>query len=260
MTPAEVRRYYGAALSFARLARGLIRRRVARAIHPRLKPDRSFVTDVDLAVERALRAAIRRRFPTHGIVGEEFPPHRPDAALRWILDPIDGTTSLRHGIPFYGSIIALHHHDRPIAAVIDVPGIGRRYSAGLGLGSWCNGRRLQIRDVTRRDLPLEVISIGDRPRFVKLGLGRAFDRLQRADVQLRSYVDCIAHVFAAEGLIAAVVDYGVKLWDIAATQLLVEEAGGRYVCPYRSRGREPRQYGIIAGKPTVVRWLEQLFT
>ena len=86
-------------------------------------------------MERALRTAIRRRFPTHGIVGEEFPAHRPDAALRWILDPIDGTTSLRHGIPFYGSIIALHHHDEPIAAVIDVPGLGRRYSAGLGLGA-----------------------------------------------------------------------------------------------------------------------------
>ena len=76
---------------------------------------------------------------------------------------------------------------------------------------------------------------------------------------MRGYIDCIAHAFAAEGLIGAAVDYGVKLWDIGATQVLVEEAGGRYVCTYRSRGGEPRLYGIICGKPSVVRWLARRY-
>jgi fructose-1,6-bisphosphatase/inositol monophosphatase family enzyme len=256
---AERRRFYRAALRLARLARRVGRRRIARGFRTRLKSDASFVTDVDVAVERALRTAIGRVFPGHGIIGEEFPATSPDADFQWILDPIDGTTSLKNGIPFYGTIIALHHRGRPLVGVIDLPGLDRCYSAGLGIGAWCDGRRLRLRDASRRDLSREVVSAGDRPRFVQCRAGAAFDRLLREHAQVRGYIDCIAHAFAAEGLIGAVVDYGLKLWDLAATQLLIEEAGGRYVCAYRSTGPEPALYGIICGKPTVVRWLERLF-
>lgn len=261
MTPslAQRRRFYAAALRFARLARRESRRRIAAGFRTRLKRDASYVTDVDLAVERALRAAIARAFPTHGVVGEELPPTHPDAEYQWILDPIDGTTSLKNGIPFYGTIIALHQGGRPLVGVIDLPALDRCYSAGVGLGAWRDGRRLRLRDATRTALPREVISVGDRARFVQCRAGRGFDHLMREHAQVRGYIDCIAHAFAAEGLIGAAVDYGVKLWDIGATQVLVEEAGGRYVCPYRSRGGNPRLYGIICGKPSVVRWLERRY-
>jgi fructose-1,6-bisphosphatase/inositol monophosphatase family enzyme len=256
---AERRRFYRAALRLAQLARRVGRRRIARGFRTRLKTDASIVTDVDVAVERALRTAIGRAFPGHGIIGEELPATTPDADFQWILDPIDGTTSLKNGIPFYGTIIALHHRGRPLVGVIDLPGLDRCYSAGLGIGAWCDGRRLRLRDTSRRDLPREVVSAGDRPRFVQCRAGAAFDRLLREHAQVRGYIDCIAHAFAAEGLIGAVVDYGLKLWDLAATQVLIEEAGGRYVCAYRSTGPASGLYGIICGKPTVVRWLERLF-
>ena len=256
---AERRRYYRAALRFAARARRRIRSTLARGFRVRLKADASFVTDVDLAVERDLRRAITRAFPEHGIVGEEFPAIRPASDFQWFLDPVDGTTSLRHGIPFYGTIIGLHHRGRPIAGVIDLPALDRLYSAGLGLGSWCNGRRLRLRDVSRRDVAREVISAGDRARFAQCGAVRAFDRLLREHPYVRGYIDCIAHAFAAEGAIGGVVDYGLKIWDIAATELLIAEAGRRYVRAYESRGRVPRLYGIICGKPTVVRWLVKRF-
>ena len=246
-------------MRFSRLARGIVKRRVARGFTARLKSDASFVTDVDLAVERALRRAIARAFPDHGILGEEYPATRPGSPFQWILDPIDGTTSLTHGIPFYGTIIALHHAGRPLIGVIDLPGLGSRYSAGVGLGAWCDGRRLRVRDVPARAIVKEVVSAGDRERFVQCRAGAAFDRLMREHPTVRGYVDCIAHVFAAEGRIGAVVDYGVKLWDIAATQVLIEEAGGRYVLAYQSRTKEPALYGIICGKPAVVRRMERLF-
>lgn len=236
-----------------------MQRRVARGFRARLKADASFVTDVDLAVERALRAAITRAFPDHGILGEELPATRPDAPFQWILDPIDGTTSLTHGVPFYGTIIALHHAGTPLIGVIDLPALGTRYSAGVGLGSWCDGRRLRLRDAPRRTIDKEIISAGDRDRFVQCRAGAAFDRLMREHPTVRGYVDCIAHVFAADGRIGGVVDYGVKLWDIAATQVLIEEAGGRYVLAYRSRTKRPTVYGIICGKPSVVRRLERIF-
>ena len=256
---AERRRFYRAALRLAQLARRVSRGRIARGFRTRLKADASFVTDVDVAVERALRTALRGAFPRHGIIGEELPATSTDADFQWILDPIDGTTSLKNGIPFYGTIIALHFRDRPLVGVIDLPGLDRCYSAGLGLGAWRDGHRLRLRDVSRRDRAREVVSAGDRPRFVQCRAGAAFDRLLREHANVRGYIDCIAHAFAAEGLIGAVVDYGLKLWDLAATQLLIEEAGGRYISAYRSRGPEPITYGIICGKPTVVRWLERLF-
>jgi histidinol-phosphatase len=258
-TRQECRRFHQAALDLAARARRIVRRAVPGRLGVRRKPDRSLVTDVDLGVERALRAEITNRFPSHGIIGEELPPRLPTAAYQWILDPVDGTLSFVHGLPLFGTIVALHHHGRPVAGVIDHPMLGTTYSAGRGLGAWRNGTRLRIRDAARTDLGDEIVSAADRSRFVELGAGRAFDRLVRTHRHVRGYYDCVAHSWAAEGSIGAVVDYGVRLWDLAATRLLVEEAGGRYVvCATRGDGAEAR-YGIIAGKPNVVRWLVGIF-
>ncbi|MGH7702375.1 MAG: inositol monophosphatase family protein, partial [Gemmatimonadales bacterium] len=100
---AERRRFYQAALGFAAASRRVIRRRVAGGFRTRLKADASYVTDADLEAEQVLRSAIHRRFPEHGILGEEFEAVNPGAEFQWILDPIDGTLSFTHGIPFYGT-------------------------------------------------------------------------------------------------------------------------------------------------------------
>ena len=225
----------------------------------RRKADLTLVTDIDLAVERRLRALIQRRFPEHGIVGEEFPRHQADAPFQWLLDPIDGTMSLTHGLPFFGTIIGLHHRGRPVVGAIDFPLLGDRYHAARGLGAWRNRRRLRLRDVAAVKLPDEIISAANRSRFADFGSAGAFDRLLRSHRHVRGYYDCLGHAYAAEGVIGAVVDYGVKRWDIAATRLLVEEAGGRFVIARQRGDGAATEYGIIAGKPTVVRWLERRF-
>ena len=89
-TPARRRHLYRAALAFAGVARRVVRYHQARGFRRRIKADDSYVTDAHLAAEQALRRAIRRRFPGHGIVGEEFPPHNPEAVFQWILDPSMG--------------------------------------------------------------------------------------------------------------------------------------------------------------------------
>ncbi len=256
---AERRRLYTAALGFAAGTRRIILRKMGGGFRKRLKADASYVTDADLAAERVLRREIRRRFPEHGIIGEEFPAVNVGSDFQWILDPIDGTLSFTHGIPFFGTIIGLHFRGRPLVGIIDQPALRLRYSAGLGLGAFKNGRRIRIRDVPAAALPREIISTGNRVRFVRCGAGPGFDTLMRTHPQVRGYEDCIGHTLAAEGAIGAAIDYGVRLWDIAATQILVEEAGGRYECVYRSRGREKTEYGIVCGKPRVVDWLLPLF-
>jgi myo-inositol-1(or 4)-monophosphatase len=202
---------------------------------------------------------IARRYPDHGIIGEEYPPLRPAAPYQWLLDPVDGTLSLTHGLPFYGTIIGLHLRGRPIVGVIDFPALAERYHAARGLGAWHNRRRLRLRDVPRRAIGDEIVSAADRVRFAEFGAAGAFDRLLRTHRHVRGYYDCIAHAWAAEGTIGAVVDFGVGPWDIAATELLVAEAGGRYVVARRRGEGATARLAIIAGKPTVVRWLETIF-
>ena len=256
---AERRRLLRAARAFARRSRAVVQRHLRAGFAKRLKADASYVTDADLAAERTLRALIGQRFPRHGIVGEEFPPINAGASYQWILDPIDGTLSFTHRLPFFGTIIGMHHEGVPIVGVIDHPALDLCYSAAVGLGAWCNGRRLHVTDIPASARPREVISASDRPRFVRCRRGQAFDRLMRIHPQVRGYADCIAHTLAAEGKIGAVVDFGLRLWDIGATQVLIEEAGGRFACVHRSHDRDGELYGIIAGKPSVVRWLERLF-
>jgi histidinol-phosphatase len=256
---AQRRRLLQAGVTLARRSRAVIRHHQETGFATRLKSDASYVTDADLAAERALRGWIGARFPDHGIVGEEFPLVNPGASFQWILDPIDGTLSFTHGIPFFGTIIGLHHKGVPLVGVIDQPALGLCYSAARGLGAWCNGRRLQVRDVPASARAREIISASDRPRFVNSRRGQAFDRLMRIHPQVRGYADCIGHTLAAEGKIGATVDFGLRLWDIAATQVLIEEAGGRFACVSRSRDAGGDLYGIIAGKPSLVRWLERIF-
>ena len=256
---ADRRRLLSAARAFSRRSRAVVRRHMRVGFTKRLKPDASYVTDADIAAERTLRGLIRRRFPDHGIQGEELPPVNGGAAYQWIIDPIDGTLSFTHGIPFFGTIIGVHCRGVPIVGVIDHPALDLCFSAAVGLGAWRNRRRLRLRDVPLSSRSREVISASDRPRFVACGRGQAFDRLMRIHPQVRGYADCIGHTLAAEGKIGATVDYGLRLWDIAATQVLIEEAGGRFACVHRSRDAGGDLYGVIAGKPSLVRWLERLF-
>lgn len=240
-------------------SRKIVLARLRRGPQVRRKADRSPVTDIDLAVERTLRREIQRRFPTHGIVGEEFAGRLPAAEFQWFLDPIDGTLSLTQGLPFFGTIIGLHYLGRPLVGVIDFPALGDRYHGARGRGAWRNRSRLRIRDVPRARLADEIISAADRSRFAAFGCAGAFDRLLRMHRHVRGYYDCQGHAYAAEGSIGAVVDFGVKRWDIAATPLLVEEAGGRFVTLGARGEGDQAEFAVIAGKPTVVRWLERLF-
>lgn len=261
LTLAQRRRFHLVVDRLATLARRTVRRYLERRVPKRLKADQSYVTDADLATERVLRRAITRAFPDHGIFGEEFPPVHVESPFQWILDPIDGTLSFTHGIPFFGTLIALQHHGRPIATAIDQPALGLRYTAGLGLGAFRNGRRIRLRDLDRGEsLEREVIASAERYRFARCGAARRFDRLQRAHPLVRTYADCLGHTLAVEGRVGAMVDYGIRLWDIAATELLVREAGGRWVEVYRKpHAPGDATYGVIFGKPRVVRWLLPFF-
>lgn len=237
------------ALDLARRSRREIEARLARGFAVELKADASLVTDIDKAVESLLRETIGARFPAHGILGEEFGHTRPQAAFQWILDPIDGTDNLAHDIPTYGTIIALHYQGTPLIGVIDHPALDYTYAAARGLGAFRNGQRLAMAPPDpSAPLVREIVVTTAPENFARSQDLPLFEAIYRAFPNTRIYRDCFAQTLAAQGSVGAMVEFNVKLWDIAAVPVLVEEAGGKYVCVREREG----VYSAVFGKPAVV--------
>jgi len=145
MVPAaDIKRYHAAAVELADEARRIITPALERGFTVKTKADASLVTDVDQAIERRARELIDRWFPDHGVIGEEYPPTRPDSPFQWIIDPIDGTEEFVHGIPTFGTMLALHHRGVPLVGVIDHAALDLRVNAGFGLGAFRNGQRIRL--------------------------------------------------------------------------------------------------------------------
>ena len=117
----ELDRFLALAIDLADAAGEAIRPYFRQPLAVDDKPDRSPVTAADRAAETAMRQLIARRFPTHGIIGEEFGREREEAEFVWVLDPIDGTKSFISGVPLFGTLIALAHQGRPILGIIEQP-------------------------------------------------------------------------------------------------------------------------------------------
>src|SRR6185295_14285879 len=132
----DIERFRDCALELADAARDRLRVLHASGLEVKRKADGSYVTSADVEVEQRLRAIIERRFPDHGIIGEELPARAPQAEFQWILDPIDGTEDFVQHMPTFGTIIGLHYRGEPVVGVTDVPLLNLRAHAAFGLGAF----------------------------------------------------------------------------------------------------------------------------
>lgn len=250
---------YDEYLDFARelvvVSRTIVTERLQTGFRTTLKPDASYVTEVDTAIESAWRSAIVGRYPNHGIVGEEFGVERPEAEWKWILDPIDGTDNFAHGIPTFGSILALHHRGRAVVGVIDHPRLNLTYSAAAGLGAHCNGERLAIRREAQADVTRDIVCTTASENFLATDDYATFAALHNAFPNARIYRDCFGQTRAIAGHAGAMVEYNVKQWDVAAAKVLVEEAGGVYVALTAPDGL----FRAVFGRAPVVHAIVSLF-
>jgi len=189
------------------------------------KPDLTPVTEADRSVEEAIRAGIARARPGHGIVGEEFPTVG-GTAWRWILDPIDGTKNYVRGIPVWGTCIALQQDGDAVVGVVSAPALGRRWWAAGGEGAFADGHPIRVSQVG--DLADAQLSYDSVMSFEAYGLGDRFLDLARRCWRTRGLGDFWSHVLVAEGAVDVAAEPEVSLWDVAAVQIIVEEAGGRF--------------------------------
>lgn len=190
------------------------------------KADASPVTVADREAEHLARELIEARFPRDGILGEEFGATRPDAARRWILDPIDGTRSFVRGVPFYGVMLALEEGGDAVLGVLHFPALGETVYAARGEGCWWDGRRARVSAVDR--LEDAVVLTTDVENIEARGFGAGWERLRRRVSFVRTWGDCYGHALVATGRAEAMLDPILSPWDAAALRPIVEEAGGVY--------------------------------
>jgi histidinol-phosphatase len=205
------------ALALADLADSLSLPRF-RALDLRIetKPDLTPVTEVDRAVERALRERLERARPGVAVLGEEL-GGTGQGGERWIVDPIDGTRNFVRGIPVWATLVALERDGVLELGVASAPALGRRWWARRGDGAFRDGTRVHVSQVERvEDSVFSYASIRD-------GVPELAARAWHA----RTFSDFWQHALVAEGAVDAAVDHVVSPWDIAAVMVIVEEAGGR---------------------------------
>jgi histidinol-phosphatase len=181
------------------------------------KPDRTPVTEADRAVEEAIRERLERERPDDGMLGEEFGV-TDGGGRRWIVDPIDGTRNYSRGIPVWATLIALEEDGVVRLGVVSAPALGRRWWAEQGAGAFVNGDPIHVSRVGRVD-----------DAVLSFALERPLPPIAHRCWHPRAYGDFWAHMLVAEGAVDGAIDaVGVKVWDLAALQPIVEEAGGRF--------------------------------
>ena len=187
------------------------------------KSDLSPVTAADRGAEELMRALIAKKFPAHGIIGEEFGSERADAEFVWMLDPIDGTKSFITGVPLWGTLIALLHRGQPVLGCIHQP-VLKQLMLGDGAATTLNGRAVRCRACTRVEDATLLTSDPFNP--AKYQQRAAFEALAHRAKLVRTWGDCYGYLLLAGGWADVMLDPIMNPWDIAALVPIVRGAGG----------------------------------
>jgi len=197
------------------------------------KPDNSPVTDADKAVERAIIDAIATKYPSDGVVGEEFGSSGSKDRY-WVIDPIDGTKNFVRGVPTWATLIALVENEEVVASVVSSPALYRRWYASAGGGAFVvEGGSVKASPAPRKLNVSKVSQLSDASitysDFQGWGARRAnFEKLLDGAWRTRGLGDFWSHMLVAEGAVDVAIEPSLALWDMAALDLIVREAGGKF--------------------------------
>lgn len=198
------------------------------------KPDNTPVTDADKSAEDAIRALLHAHRPEDGIVGEEFGTEGTEKNRYWVIDPIDGTKNFLRGVPTWATLIGLMEQDsqgleKVVVGVVSAPALFRRWYAFEGGGAFV----IVNKDVPKRISVSAVSSIEDasisHSDFVGWGDRlEPFNNLMKSAWRTRAHGDFWSHMLVAEGAVDIAAEPSLALWDMAALDIIVREAGGRF--------------------------------
>jgi histidinol phosphatase-like enzyme (inositol monophosphatase family) len=194
-----------------------------------IKGDSSFdpVTLADKAAEKVIRELIKKHYPEHGILGEEFGEENIDAQFCWIIDPIDGTRSYISGLPLWGTLIGLYENGVPIAGIMHQPFTGERYLSDGSQSKLVHMNKSKNIHGSSTQSVSDCLLLTTSPKLFEGDELEAYERVEHACKLSRYGTDCYAYVLVASGQVDLVVESKLFIYDIAALIPIVENAGGK---------------------------------
>jgi myo-inositol-1(or 4)-monophosphatase len=191
------------------------------------KEDNSILTRADIASEKLIVEAIKKKFPSHSILAEEGDKLDMDSEYTWCIDPLDGTTNFSIHYPFFCVSIALFKKSEPIIGVIYFPSQDELYHAKKGGGSYLNERLIKVSSESAFNRAIVAFSNSRREQDIKL-ISKIFLELRLLKQKLRHFGSAALELaYTACGRISGFLSIGTNIWDIAAGMILIKEAGGK---------------------------------
>ena len=186
------------------------------------------VTEADREAERVIRARIKLRFPSHGVMGEEYGHETGTSPYTWVVDPVDGTRAFMCGMAQWGTLIALNDGERPIVGVLDQPYTRERWVASNGHTRFrhAHGETLSLKTRPCSNLKEAVLSTTSPVGYFSDAEQKAFWALSAQARLTRFGGDCYAYGLLAMGFIDVIVESTLQPWDIQALIPIIENAGG----------------------------------
>lgn len=225
----DFERERAAALDLARLGGRVAMGHFQKSLRTSRKADGTWVTEADWAVEAQIRLTIARSFPDHNILGEEEGltaagggSPRPGAPT-WVVDPIDGTNNYMSGIPVWATLVALVVDEVPVVGVCHAPALQETYDASVGAGARFNGSTIRVDPLA--DLAQATILLADA-KDVYAQYANFWRGLLDTAWRSRGFGDFWGHMLVARGSAHVMAEPQLSLWDVAALQPIVREAGG----------------------------------
>ena len=197
----------------------------------RRKSDGTWVTEADWAAEAQMRLRIARTYPDHNILGEEEGLSAAGGgsptpgAPTWVLDPIDGTHNYMLGIPIWATLVGLRLDEQSVVGVAHAPALYETYDGARGLGARCNDAAIAV-DAIESIADAHVL-FGSERGFTGVGMDGFFDDLVGSCWRARGFGDFWGHMLVARGAAHVMVEPELSMWDVAALEPIVTEAGGR---------------------------------
>lgn len=188
-----------------------------------IKEDRTLVTQADREAEAVMRELIRKAYPHHGILGEEFGPENTSAEFVWTLDPIDGTISFARGCPLFGTLIGLLHAGKPLLGAIHQP-LLHQLCIGNNTETAVNGRAVQLR--ATHQLSEAMLLTTDMASIAQYQKKEGFEKLLRQTRLFRTWGDCYGYLLVATGGADIMVDPIMNPWDIIPLIPIIQGAKG----------------------------------
>lgn len=196
------------------------------------KPDLTLVTETDNAVEETIRRMLKSARTRDMILGEEHGEEEGSVGLsnrRWIIDPIDGTNNFVRGVPVWATLIALEEDGEVVASCISAPALARRWWASKGGGAFTGKSLMHARQIhvsTISDIANASISYSSLAGWDQVGKLDRFIALCRRCWRSRAYGDFWSYMLLAEGAIDIAAEPELNVWDMAAVDVIIREAGG----------------------------------